>query len=132
MSAPNDEHEQIRERLRERVRSGDNSGYDELYRNANSDPSHVPWAQLKPNVNVTRWLDRAMTTGDGMRALVVGCGLGDDAEELARRGFIVTAFDIAPTAIDWCRRRFPRSRVNYAQADLLAPAGEWSRAFDFV
>jgi SAM-dependent methyltransferase len=136
MSNPMDEHEQIRERLRERVRTGDNSGYDELYRGANTDPSKVPWAQLTPNVNVTRWLDRATPHGEpasaGGTALVVGCGLGDDAEELSRRGLTVTAFDIAPTAIEWCRRRFPRSRVNYLQADLLAPPDEWRHSFDFV
>ena len=28
-------------------------------------------------------------------------GLGDDAEELVRRGFDVTAFDISDTAIQW-------------------------------
>ena len=129
---PNDPHEQIRERLRARVRRGDNSGYDELYRSAGADPAKVPWAHLAPNVNVTRWLDRAMPAGDGRRALVVGCGLGDDAEELARRGFAVTAFDISPTAVAWCRRRFPQSRVSYAQADLLAAPSAWTRSFDFV
>ena len=136
MSNPTDEHERIRQQLRARVRSGDNSGYDELYRNASADPSRVPWAKLAPNVNVTQWLDRAAPHGEpasaGGTALVVGCGLGDAAEELSRRGFNVTAFDIAPTAVAWCRSRFPDSRVNYAQADLLNPPDAWSRAFDFV
>jgi len=56
----------------------------------------------------------------------------DDAEELARRGLDVTAFDIAPTAIQWCRRRFPQSRVHYQVADLLNPPLEWTGAFDLV
>src|SRR5688500_13318686 len=124
MSRPTDEHERIREQLRDHVRRGDTSGYDRLYQDAGADASKVPWARLAPNVNVTRWLDRAMPAGEGKRALVVGCGLGDDAEELARRGFAVTAFDIAPAAIDWCRRRFPSSRVTYVKADLLAPPVE--------
>jgi hypothetical protein len=44
----------------------------------------------------------------------------------------VTAFDVAPTAIEWCRRRFPRSAVSYGVADVLDPPAEWRRAFDFV
>jgi len=76
----------------------------------------------------------------GRRALVVGCGLGDDAEHLSAIGLDVTAFDISPEAVAWCRRRFPNSRVNYQQADLLAPPAaftlalpaEVTGAFDFV
>ena len=64
--------------------------------------------------------------------LVVGCGLGDDAEELAARGFRVTAFDVSPRAIDWCRQRFPDTAVDYRVADALALPTAWSRAFDLV
>ncbi|MDZ7952448.1 hypothetical protein [Nostoc sp. DedQUE09] len=35
----------------------------------------------------------------GQKALVIGCGLGDDAEALAHLGFEVTTFDISPTAM---------------------------------
>ncbi|AHJ28677.1 hypothetical protein NSP_23460 [Nodularia spumigena CCY9414] len=64
--------------------------------------------------------------------LVIGCGLGDDAEALADRGFQVTAFDISPTAIDWCQQRFPDSSVNYVVADLLNLPAQWHQAFDLV
>jgi SAM-dependent methyltransferase len=60
----------------------------------------------------------------------VGCGLGDDAEYLASAGGEVVAFDIAPTAIEECRRRFPRSAVRYLAADLFASS--WEDGFDFV
>jgi SAM-dependent methyltransferase len=133
---PKDEQaiERMRDELRERVRAGDPAAFEQLYRSAGGDASKVPWAELAPNANVTRWLDREMPGGgeDGKRALVVGCGLGDDAEELARRGFAVTAFDISPTAIDWSRRRFPRSRVEYVQADLIQTPAAWAGAFDFA
>jgi SAM-dependent methyltransferase len=135
MNKQTDEHELIREHLRERVGRGDNSGYDELYRSAKGDPSKIPWADLKPNANVTAWLDRELPgtrAGAGQRALVIGCGLGDDAEELSRRGFAVTAFDIARTAIEWCRKRFRNSRVSYVVANLLEPPTSWPRSFDFV
>jgi SAM-dependent methyltransferase len=111
---------------------GDPLGWFEpLYASASDDAASIPWADLKPNPNLVTWLD-AHPTPAGRRGLKVGCGLGDDAEELARRGFDVTAFDIAPTAIRWCKQRFLRSRVNYQVADLLNPPPDWSGAFDFV
>jgi len=63
---------------------------------------------------------------------VVGCGLGDDAEALAQQGFQVTAFDISPTAIAWCEKRFPDSQVKYQVADLFALDPAWHHKFDFV
>ena len=66
------------------------------------------------------------------RSLVVGCGLGQDAEELARRGGRVVAFDISPTAIEWAGKRHPSSTVDYRCADLFSPPGDFHRAFDFV
>lgn len=124
--------EQIREALRALVRIGDKSGYERLYAEAQFDPARVPWADLVADPNVVHWLDRENVQGNGRTALVVGCGLGDDAEELVGRGFDVTAFDISPTAIEWCRGRFPKSRVRYAVADLLEPPPKWTVAFDFV
>ena len=44
----------------------------------------------------------------------------------------MTAFDIAPTALRWCRHRFPDTRVRYIEADLLAAPEEWTGSFDFV
>ena len=63
---------------------------------------------------------------------MVGCGLGDDAEELARRGYDAAAFDVIEKAIAWCRRRFPDSAVDYRVADVFALPEEWQRAFDLV
>jgi len=105
--------------------------FERLYASAGGDASTIPWADLRPNAHLLDWL-RGQPAGAGRRALTVGCGLGDDAEELARRGFLVTAFDVSPTAIGWCRKRFGGSGVNYVVADLLNPPAEWAGAFDFV
>jgi SAM-dependent methyltransferase len=48
------------------------------------------------------------------------------------RGFSVTAFDISTSAINWCRHRFPNSRVSYEVHDAFAPRREWQHAFDLV
>src|SRR5215472_10485502 len=82
------------------------------------DPGVAPHAGLVtwPRLRILR-----VAEGKQVRALVVGCGLGDDAEELARLGMQVVAFDVASAAVESARRRFPASTVRYEVADLLAP-----------
>jgi SAM-dependent methyltransferase len=124
--------EQVSELAKKHLAAGDATGwFEKLYSQAAGEAGSIPWADLKPNPNLLAWLDRERPSTAG-RALVVGCGLGDDAEELARRGWKVTAFDISPTAIAWCRKRFSQTPVDYQPADLLAPPASFRRAFDFV
>ncbi len=104
--------------------------FETLYREAEDGNAAVPWADLVPNPHLVQWLD-AHPPAPG-RALDVGTGLGDNAEELARRGLEVTAFDVAATAVAQARRRFPASHVTYVVADLLAPPPEWHGAFVLV
>ena len=106
--------------------------FEELYARANGDASVIPWADLVPNPHLVTWLDDHGIREAGKKALKIGCGLGDDAEELARRGFDTTAFDISPTAIAWCQRRFPGTSVHYVIADLFMGPQNWRGAFDFV
>ncbi|REK18218.1 MAG: class I SAM-dependent methyltransferase [Planctomycetota bacterium] len=106
--------------------------FDELYRHAGDNPRAVPWADLEVNPNLAAWLETQPLSALGKHALVVGCGLGDDAEELAACGLQVTAFDVSDTAIAWCRKRFPHSSVDYVTADLLALPPAWRGAFSFV
>ena len=112
---------------------GDAKGWFEaLYAEADGAAERVPWADLVPNPHLVSWLDENNSRGEDRRALVIGCGLGDDAELLAARGFDVTAFDISAAAIDWSRRRYPHSKVDYVAADLLESPPEWREAFYFV
>jgi SAM-dependent methyltransferase len=102
--------------------------FEELYAAA-PDARVIPWAAEQPHPLLVDWLDAHPVRG---RALVVACGLGDDAEELARRGLDVTAFDLSPSAIAWAKRRFPETRVEYVVANALEPPAEWEGAFDLV
>jgi len=104
--------------------------FETLYREAAAGTTVVPWADLVPNPHLVEWLER-QPVHRGC-ALDVGSGLGDNAEELARRGYEVTAFDVAATAIEQATARFPQSSVAYCVADLLQPPAEWRGHFDLV
>lgn len=107
--------------------------FEDLYSEAlTAGFSVIPWADLRPNPNLTQWLDQGPVAMGRAPALVVGCGLGDDAEELSRRGFRVTAFDLSATAIALAKERFSDSAVRYQAADLLKPPTCWGGAFDLV
>jgi SAM-dependent methyltransferase len=110
--------------------AGDPTGwFDRLYQEAAGGRATVPWDRPTPSTG----LDSAgLPPGGGRRALVVGCGLGRDAEFVARLGYATTAFDISPTAVRDCRARHPQSAVDYRVADLLDPPAHWSQAFDLV
>lgn len=113
------------------IEGGDPVGwFERLYAEASRGEAIVPWADLAPNPHVVAWLEREAPAPG--RALEIGCGLGDTAEELARRGFDVLAFDVSATAVDRARQRFPRSRVDYRVADLLRLPDDFAGAFDLV
>lgn len=112
----------------------DARAFEAMYAHADGDPSVIPWSHRAPHPLLVAWLDeRAETSPFGSgRALVIASGLGDDAEELARRGWEVAAFDASPTAVAWARRRYPTSTVDHRVADLFALPDAWWQAFDLV
>jgi SAM-dependent methyltransferase len=106
--------------------------FEQLYVSAEAGEAEVPWERTEPNPRLVSWAEDRHIEGNGRRGLVVGSGLGMDAEYVARLGFDTTAFDIAPTAIRVSKERFTQSPVNYVVADLLDPPPDWHKAFDFV
>lgn len=106
--------------------------FEPLYAEAASGAATVPWDRDAPNPLLVEWLANHPLDADGKRAAVVGCGLGNDAELIAARGFDTLAFDISPTALELARRRYPDSVVRYEQADLFALPSEWQQAYDLV
>jgi SAM-dependent methyltransferase len=113
------------------VASGDATGwFERLYAEGEAGDAIVPWVQGVANETLVEWA--AGKSGDGQRALVIGCGTGEDAEFLAGLGYEVTGFDIAPTGIAAARERHPGSRVDYVVADLTALPPQWAGAFGLV
>jgi SAM-dependent methyltransferase len=108
---------------------GADGGFEELYAAAADGTAEIPWDRAEPSAMLVA---AALPSGGGQRALVVGCGLGRDAEYVAALGYATTAFDLAPTAIRLARQRHPGSAVDYRVADVFAPPAEWERAFDLV
>lgn len=111
---------------------GDPNGwFEEFYARADGDISKVYWADLCPNPLLLEWIE-GHTKPVELRAITIGCGLGDDAEALVQHGYHVTAFDISPSAIAMCQNRYPNSNVDYLITDLFDYPDEWREGFDLV
>lgn len=104
--------------------------FEDRYRDALTSGRMPSWADLRPNPNLTDWLETAKPRPG--RAAVVGCGYGDDAAVLARAGFDVTAFDVARTAVAEAAKRFLDVPVTWRVADLFDLPGDLLGAFDLV
>jgi hypothetical protein len=117
------------------LRAGDPLGWFEaVYAAARRDPTAVPWAAQAAHPYLVDWLETPVASPPGVRAAVVGCGLGDDALAVARHGFEVTAFDVAPSAVRWAARRHRRSGIAWRELDVLDPAARapLEGAYDLV
>lgn len=133
MSEQDERRARARELAAAYAETGDRTGwFDALYKEAAGDNEKVPWADLEPNRFFQTWAERTRLKGGGQRALVVGCGLGDDARYLFDLGFDVTAFDISPTAIEWAKRLHADTPIKFEVADLFEPLRGWPGAFEFV
>jgi 2-polyprenyl-3-methyl-5-hydroxy-6-metoxy-1,4-benzoquinol methylase len=108
--------------------------FEAIYADAQGDASRIPWADQRPNPALVNWLNAVAPSliRSGARVVCVGCGLGDDARELMRRGYDVSAFDCSRTAVEWAKRLDPANARCYQQADLLNPPLKWKRRFDLV
>lgn len=117
----------------EALAAGEPTGWFEpLYAQAEAGQAVIPWDRGIPHQLLVAWAGAMGLEGAGGRALVVGCGLGEDAELVATFGFDTVAFDVSASAIRAARRRFPDSPVHYVTADLLDPPPAWRYTFDLV
>lgn len=115
----------------ESLAAGDPTGwFDRLYTEAAAGSAIVPWDGPDANALLTGWA--AGSERRSGRAMVVGCGLGRDAEFVSSLGYVTSAFDVSPAAVAGARARYPGTSVDYTVADLLHLPGEWLGAFDLV
>jgi SAM-dependent methyltransferase len=105
--------------------------FEELWSAAVRDEVDTPWPRTDPMPLVAQHLD-ALGPGEGRRAVVVGVGLGADAQATAAHGWATTAFDISPSAIRLVTARYPDSPVDFRVADLLDLPEDLRGAFDLV
>ncbi len=128
-----DARERTKEIQAEYAEKGDALGWFEaLYKEAAGDNEKIPWADLEPNKFLARYAKHVNLRGNNRNALVVGCGLGDDARFLYELGFKVTAFDISATAIEWARKLHADTGIDFFVADLFDAPKQWFQAFEFV
>ena len=106
--------------------------FDSIYTDAQGDHSAVFWADLEPSPLLLEWLKNCVFKHTGRKAIVIGCGVGDDAEALSEYGYEVTAFDISPEAIRLCKNRYSDTMVNYLVADLFDYPSQWAESFELV
>jgi len=106
--------------------------FDSIYSDAEGDHTAVFWADLAPNPCLVEWLRQNPVLEPGKKAIAVGCGVGDDAEAMSASGYDVTAFDIAPSAIELCESRYVDTKVQYLVEDLFDYPRDWYQGFDLV
>jgi SAM-dependent methyltransferase len=83
-------------------------GYDRIYRES-AGSGGPPWDIGGPQPAFAQVLDDGLP---GRTVLDIGCGTGDLAIALARRGHDVTAIDISPMAIDRARAKAERAGLS--------------------
>ena len=125
------EMSKIRELAESFAAKGNPSGwFEQVYQQSGGDINQIYWADQEPNPCLVEWLQQNAVSGK--RAIVVGCGTGDDVAFLAAQGFEVIGFDISETAIEMCKRRFPGSIECFHVADLFKLPSSWPGQFDLV
>ena len=106
-----------------------NEFFENIYKQSQGDEKQVPWAEMRTNPYLEEYLQ--MYLGEG-KAIVIGCGLGDDAMALEDAGFDVTAIDISETAIAWCKDRYDYTNIDFKIQDVFELPKSMLGQYDFI
>jgi len=129
-----DKMDKIRHNLLEIYNKSNTSGnplswFEEIYNQADSNREWIPWDWKEPHPFVVEWIEKSENKGN---ALVIGCGLGEDAAYLSKNGWNVTAFDISETAIKWASEIHKDPGIDWKVADLFYLPDSWKMRYDLV
>jgi SAM-dependent methyltransferase len=90
----------------------------------------IPWDRGTASPALIGWVeDGVLLPG---RLLIPGCGLGHEALELARRGFQITALDIAPTALEHLAAELNAAGVDAERVCADALSWQPAQVFDAI
>lgn len=104
--------------------------FDDLYKKHENNHDNIPWARKDVNPLLQTYLDEKIEhKGD---ALVIGCGLGDDAYALHKAGYNVIAIDVSQTALDLAKKRFSDADIEFVKQDIFDMPVKYDEHFDFV
>ena len=95
-------------------------------------PDQIPWNHLDPPEALLELLESKTITP--CKTLDLGCGTGNYAIYLSKRGFDVTGVDVSPSAIRMAREKARREGVpcRFIVADILHDLGSIHESFDFI
>jgi SAM-dependent methyltransferase len=82
----------------------------------------TPWDKGEPSPALVEFVERNELTG---LVLVPGCGVGHDVAFLVSRGLDAIGLDIAPTAIERAKVRYPELAERFVLGDLFERKGEF-------
>jgi len=104
--------------------------FDDLYKKNENSHENIPWARQDVNPYLQTYLDEERDFKG--KALVIGCGLADDAYALVNAGYDTLAIDISQTALDIAQKRFPDANITFKKQDIFDMPSEYFEHFDFV
>jgi len=104
--------------------------FDGLYQENKENHENIPWARQSVNPLLQSYLNEDRVHKG--KALVIGCGLGDDARALEEVGYDVVAIDVSQTALDLAKERFFDSHIVFEKQDIFDMPAKYHEYFDFV
>ncbi len=84
--------------------------YDERYKKIHTEEK-VSWADENPSKIILDLLIKYGAIGSS-KIFEIGCGEGQNAIYLMKNGLDITATDVSPEAINWCKRKAKESKVE--------------------
>ena len=101
--------------------------YDERYKTIHS--QGCSWAAETPTPIVLETIQKYGIAPDAT-LLEIGCGEGRDARAVLKAGYQLTATDLSPEAIRYCKKTMPEFGSHFQVMNCLA--GQCDNRFDFI